>query len=259
MSKPSTHTHTHTVCVKKQTLHRYNTNSPERKWCVWRNKLFTGTTQRDVFGETNYAEVPKNSHQKDICGKNSLLTGTNSFSPEIWFDGEFLCLLRSGGEEVPTYLICGIWRWWYDVLETNNRCYHFVMPGVSPFACHKVHFSPYHFSRRPTRVLLLLLIALVIHHRVSSVSEWVSSPLVLLVAKLGAEICERLGFRTLNPKLWTSHKYKGDLLLGAYDNKLLLIFKPFTANSIAENTLLPLLVAKPNSRDVGFLGSIFKV
>jgi hypothetical protein len=82
---------------------------------------------------------------------------------------------------------------------------------------------------------------------------------VLLVAKLGAEICERLGFRTLNPKLWTSHKYKGDLLLGAYDNKLLLIFKPFTANSIAENTLLPLLVAKPNSRDVGFLGSIFKV
>jgi hypothetical protein len=159
------------VCVKKQTLHRYNTNSPERKRCVWRNKLFTGTTQTDVCGQTNYAEVPKNSHQKDICVKNSLLTGTNSFSPEIWFCGEFLCVLRSGGEEVPTYLICSIWRWWYDVLETNNRCYHFVMPGVSPFACHKVHFSPYHFSPRPTCVLLLLLIALIIHHCVSSVSE----------------------------------------------------------------------------------------
>lgn len=222
------------MCVEKQTLHRYNT---ERY--VWR---------------TNYAEVPKKSHQKDICVKNSLLTGTNSFSPEIWFCGEFLCLLRSGGEEVPTYLICGIWRWWYDVLKTNNRCYHFVMPGVSPFACHKVHFSPYHFSRRPTRVLLLLLIALIIYHRVSSVSEWVSSLLVLLLAKLGAEICE-----SLDPKLWTSHKYKGDLLLGAYDNKLLLILKLFTANPIAENTLLPLLVAKPNSRDVGYSGSIFRV
>jgi hypothetical protein len=108
MSKPSTHTRV-CVCVKKQTLHRYNTNSPERKRCVWRNKLYT---HRDVLGETNYAEVPKNSLQKDICVKNSLLTGTNSFSPEIWFCGEFLCLLRSGGEEVPTYLICSIWRWW---------------------------------------------------------------------------------------------------------------------------------------------------
>jgi hypothetical protein len=82
---------------------------------------------------------------------------------------------------------------------------------------------------------------------------------VLLLAKLGAEICESSGFRTLNPKLWTSHKYKGDLLLGAYDNKLLLILKLFTANPIAENTLLPLLVAKPNSRDVGYSGSIFRV
>jgi len=56
-----------------------------------------------------------------------------------------------------------------------------------------------------------------------------------------------------------SHKYKGDLLLGASDNKLLLTFKAFTANPIAENTILPLLDAKPSSRVVGFSGSIFRV
>jgi hypothetical protein len=43
--------------------------------------------------------------------------------------------------------------------------------------------------------------------------------------------------------------------LGAYDNKLLLIFKQFTANPIAENTLLPLLVAKPTLGLLGFQGA----